>query len=499
MKHLPISLLWSIFTIAASGCATDAARQVAHHPAEQASPSASPVPPGSAQSSTGVASGTPTETVTPAETIAPAEAVTSAAVATPASADIEAEQVRQLLMTLQAGGQLNPSLAQQLAGDLQQADPGQRGMLLQLLRASMSQQPGSDAPSMQAALAPPEMMQLAGRPALQAISPQAPLLQPVPIGQHQQSLSPPMLAPPQVADTAQPHQAARPHDVLEMASAAAAPPSNLMPPATAPTAATGSPVQLVSAEIPMGPAPWRQPLEAAIASLNSSTTTPGSNDAVRREVYLRMLLLAAGRRDDALRPIEGISPDEQQYWTDQLYTLATYLDAERLPDAATRAAEARRHLARAVDHLGKASLLVVKNLAFCTEVNSFGMYKRFEQYQFKPGQRLLLYAELENFHSEPTQQGFHTALRSSYQIFDSRGQRVTGEDLALTEEYCQNARRDYFIRYFLSVPTRIYDGRYTLQLTIEDTLGRKIGQSTIDFVVSENSSSHVASTWPAAK
>ena len=29
----------------------------------------------------------------------------------------------------------------------------------------------------------------------------------------------------------------------------------------------------------------------------------------------------------------------------------------------------------------------------------------------------------------------------------------------------------------------IYDGRYTLELTIEDTLGRKIGQSTIEFTV----------------
>ena len=56
-------------------------------------------------------------------------------------------------------------------------------------------------------------------------------------------------------------------------------------------------------------------------------------------------------------------------------------------------------------------------------------------------------------------------------------------DLALTEEYCQNLRRDYFLRYFLSVPERIYAGKYTLQLTIVDTLSQKIGQSSIEFTV----------------
>ena len=76
-------------------------------------------------------------------------------------------------------------------------------------------------------------------------------------------------------------------------------------------------------------------------------------------------------------------------------------------------------------------------------------------------------------------------MRSSYHIFDNQGRRVTDQELPLTEEYCQNRRRDYFIRYFLSIPARAYDGKYNLQLTIEDTLGRKIGQSSIDFTVKE--------------
>ena len=95
----------------------------------------------------------------------------------------------------------------------------------------------------------------------------------------------------------------------------------------------------------------------------------------------------------------------------------------------------------------------------------------------------MVYVEVENFKSEETPKGFHTALKSSYQILDAQGRRVTEHELPLTEEHCQNRRRDYFIRYFVTLPQRIYDGKYTLQLTIEDTLGHKVGQSSIDFTV----------------
>jgi hypothetical protein len=92
---------------------------------------------------------------------------------------------------------------------------------------------------------------------------------------------------------------------------------------------------------------------------------------------------------------------------------------------------------------------------------------------------------VENFKSESTDKGFRTALRSSYQILDPHGARVAQQEFALTEEYCRNPRRDFFIRYFVWMPKRIYGGKYTLQLTIEDTLSQKIGQSTIEFEIKE--------------
>lgn len=231
---------------------------------------------------------------------------------------------------------------------------------------------------------------------------------------------------------------------------------------------------------------WRASLKATIAGLESETReSPRTAGEVSRHAWLRMMYLAAGRREDALKPIPGIAASEQDFWSEQIYGLSTYLDTEKLTDPAKRSAEARSHLAKAEKRLAEASTLAVKSLAFCNEVSSYGVYQKFKENRFKSGQPVILYCEVENFRSEESVKGFHTALRSSYQILDPQGRRVAENDLALTEEYCQNERRDYFIRYFITVPERIYDGKYTLQLTIVDTLSQKIGQSTIDFTVGE--------------
>ena len=193
-----------------------------------------------------------------------------------------------------------------------------------------------------------------------------------------------------------------------------------------------------------------------------------------------MLYLMAGRRDDAVEPIISIPASHQEFWSKQLYGLATWLDAEETADDARRAGETKQILEEAVARLGESAPLVVRNLAFCTNVQSYGCTKQFKTSEFSPGQEVLLYAEVENFTSEATPEGFHTSLRSSYRIFDSRGRQVADHQFTTTEEHCQNPRRDFFIGYHLRLPDRIYPGKHTLQLTIEDLKSHKVGQSSIE-------------------
>jgi hypothetical protein len=125
--------------------------------------------------------------------------------------------------------------------------------------------------------------------------------------------------------------------------------------------------------------------------------------------------------------------------------------------------------------------LVVRNIAFCSEVRSYGCTKRFEKYEFETNQEVLLYAELENFVSEPTANGYRTALGSRYRIVDGRGRQVLEHAFAGTEEYCQNPRRDFFISYHVRLPKSVSPGKYALQLSIEDLTSHKSGAASIEF------------------
>jgi hypothetical protein len=231
---------------------------------------------------------------------------------------------------------------------------------------------------------------------------------------------------------------------------------------------------------------WHAQLTSAIQALESRAANAGGETApltAADQATLRMLYLAAGRRDDALKPIPGVDGASQEFWSEELFGLATALDEQHMPDTQRRAAEAAQHLRQAATRLGQTGTLVARNLAFCTEVSSYGIYKPFPKYEFKPGQEVVLYAEVEDFSSDNTDKGYHTALKSSYQIVDGRGARVAEQDYAMTEEWCKNSRNDFFVRYFLYMPKRIYDGNYTLQLTVEDTLSNKVAQSSIPFTI----------------
>jgi hypothetical protein len=231
---------------------------------------------------------------------------------------------------------------------------------------------------------------------------------------------------------------------------------------------------------------WRLALEETIAAIERQTvSTPRTRSELSEHARLRLLRLLAGLREEALEPIPSMDPSMQDFWAKQLFGLDTLLDPSA--DAMAQAIEAQGHLAQAVTRLREASPLHVANLAFVTDVENYGTFTPFEEYEFTPGQRVILYAEIENFESQQREAGYYTALKSSYQVFDERGQRVADEEFDTNEEYCRNYRRDFFIGYEFSMP-KINPGQYVLKLTVTDLNSQKIGQSSIEFSIADSDS-----------
>jgi hypothetical protein len=230
--------------------------------------------------------------------------------------------------------------------------------------------------------------------------------------------------------------------------------------------------------------PWQSQLHGAIAALEAELAQGGGgSDRAALEGKLRLLQLVADRRDEAIRPRSSSSTVEQEFWANELYGLATYLDSAKQPDAKNRAALAAPHLRQAAERLAEFGGLAVKNLHFCTEVKGYGSFVTFPQDVFRAGQEVLLYCEVENFQTELRDKGYHTALKARYEVFNASGERVADKDLGLKEEHCQNRRRDFFVPYFIWMPKQAPPGKYQLKLTLEDVHAGQTAEAMIDFEI----------------
>jgi hypothetical protein len=229
---------------------------------------------------------------------------------------------------------------------------------------------------------------------------------------------------------------------------------------------------------------WKSELNSSIADLEARVSpSPTSIGELHDHMRLRALALLAGREEEAYRPIPGASAAQQDYWSKQLFAMSAYLNAGGELDDKQRAAAALAPLDEARAKLSELATLQIRNAAFVTSVDGFGAYEPRQTTNFKPGQKVALYAEVENFRSESRDDGYHTSLGTSYQIKDKTGKRIDGKQFPDVADKCRNHRRDFHMQYEFPLPAGMAPGEYTLELTITDQKSGKIGQTALPFEV----------------
>jgi hypothetical protein len=424
--------------------------------------------------------------------------------------EADAESLKQVMSELQQVKALDPAAQDELATDLKQVNPGLRATLLQTLFAEAAykrreeqreaanskeetrpKQDRNDAAAARelpaakasAAALPETRFELKGSAALPV-----PIVIDPPAGQEAPALA---LAPePPVSGgitTGIPAPAESTVALAQVVATPAEPPSAAALLAATRSDLSSSAVLQTGFNAPLsggGLDPnWQGHLTDAIHSIESESKPGSKNESdIALQARLRMLYLLAGRRDDAMRPLPAAPRATQDYWTSQIYGLSTWMDAEKTPDASRRAAETKRILSEALAQLGESAPLAVRNLTFCTEIFRFGSFEAVKSAEFVPGQKVLLYAEVDNLHIDSSAKGYHWAVKVSGQVFDSGGNRMVDYGSTTAEETFQTPRHDFFVSKLYYLP-RLVPGRYSLQLTIEDALGKKVGQSSIDFTI----------------
>lgn len=225
-----------------------------------------------------------------------------------------------------------------------------------------------------------------------------------------------------------------------------------------------------------------QAIEELEKQLRETTYT---DESMRRsqEIKLRMLYVVQRRLEDALRPIEHLSDNENAFIAHEMQALFEATNPDAMPVKSRHWSLVMNSQREATNHLAAASNLEVRSLAFCTEVERYGVVTKFAKNQFQADQEVLLYCEIDNVSAEKIRNGFETQLQGSYEILDGQGSKVADQLLPMEPELCQNHRRDYFIVYKIYMPQQIATGSYQLRLTIEDMKAHKWGQSQVDFQI----------------
>jgi hypothetical protein len=235
------------------------------------------------------------------------------------------------------------------------------------------------------------------------------------------------------------------------------------------------------------PRDWQQHVTAAADDLSRKVAdAPATTAEIHQHVSLRILRLLAGQTERALEPIPHISPVEQDYWSRQMFALATYLDHHSQPDGKRRAAASVTHLDEAVANLRDLGTLSLRNLTFCKNVYGYGAVEPYKEDRFAAGEKVQLYVEVENYHSESTEKGFTTSLGSTYELLDEKGQRVEGAEFPAVEDCCRTRRRDFHVQFALTLPEKIAAGRYQFQLVVRDRLSDKIASAQASFEIRDN-------------
>lgn len=240
---------------------------------------------------------------------------------------------------------------------------------------------------------------------------------------------------------------------------------------------------------PIAPGQWKTDLTAATRSLRRSlvqTTDQGERQTL--EVYLRLLELISSDHDAAVRTIESLPPEMQDFWRHQLFALSQITRRpEQQQDAlfvnnSRRATKTLGHLRDAMSSLQSVASLRLSHLTFCDQVRSFGDYDIATATTVSSGDPLLVYCEVENYSArrQAGTQGerFLTRLSPSYAIYNDQRQIVFQEDYPVVEDQCKTLRQDFFLTLQLQLPTSLTTGRYHLVISVEDLEGSKIATGT---------------------
>ncbi len=232
---------------------------------------------------------------------------------------------------------------------------------------------------------------------------------------------------------------------------------------------------------------WQSRLDQAIELVQKTRVESQSQEQVASmEVSLRLLRALRGQMDHIQKANPagaGMNDKESRYWQHQLEAITSMLefpvsDQKAVTDYPRHQAahETLDHLRMAVAQLESMANLKISQGQLCTDIMGFGQYRLFDSNRFKPGQKMLVYCEVDNYRSMQQQSAtgttFRTQLRGSFAIYDKMGKVVQQAEFPSVEDIARTRRRDFYM-YLPVTLGELPPGDYVLHVLVEDLPGNK--------------------------
>jgi hypothetical protein len=228
-----------------------------------------------------------------------------------------------------------------------------------------------------------------------------------------------------------------------------------------------------------------QELEAELAAWPQKMTGEADRAAEwrQKQTDLRLLYMIAGKSAESVRIIESLPEEEQEFWQSLMMSMNSYRDSTEDTDRTEQLTESLRHLRTASKKLQPLSRLTIQRSMLCDRIDGFGNVVAFPTSNFEPGQRVLVYTELQNFQSELTDDGKYRSEFAARIEFMREGDDEVLEKIQVLqiEDLCDVERTDYFQSFELTLPA--LEGKYRMRILLRDYLSQQVAESSLEFSV----------------
>ncbi|MFM8734039.1 MAG: hypothetical protein ACKOC8_02440 [Pirellulales bacterium] len=122
--------------------------------------------------------------------------------------------------------------------------------------------------------------------------------------------------------------------------------------------------------------------------------------------------------------------------------------------------------------------LSIRNACFASKVQGWGVVERFPDDQFRGGQEVIVYFELDNLSAGESPAGHTTCIDTTLSLVDGSGRAIQQWSFEPIAETCVAKRRDYFARYVIRLPDAVAaDCR--IAVDVVDTLAGTSAQASL--------------------